>query len=67
MLDLITVHGARQHNLKNLDVEIPHTVAKLANGGVVPVVNGEKCPATKLTLALPLMMTLLAASALLSE
>jgi len=32
MLDRITVHGARQHNLKNLDVEIPRNTFTVVTG-----------------------------------
>jgi len=32
MLDRITVHGARQHNLKNLDVEIPRNTLTVVTG-----------------------------------
>jgi len=32
MLDRITVHGARQHNLKNLDVEIPRNTFTVITG-----------------------------------
>jgi len=32
MLDRITVHGARQHNLKNLDVEIPRNSLTVITG-----------------------------------
>ena len=32
MLDRITVHGARQHNLKNLDVEIPRNTLTVITG-----------------------------------
>ena len=32
MLDPIGVHGARQHNLKNIDVEIPRNSFKVATG-----------------------------------
>src|ERR1035437_4791398 len=32
MLDRITVHGARQHNLKNIDVEIPRTTLTVITG-----------------------------------
>src|SRR5260370_9012029 len=32
MLDRITVHGARQHNLKNIDVEIPRNSLTVITG-----------------------------------
>ena len=32
MLDRITVHGARQHNLKNIDVEIPRNTLTVITG-----------------------------------
>jgi len=32
MLDRITVHGARQHNLKNIDVEIPRNALTVITG-----------------------------------
>ena len=32
MLDRITVHGARQHNLKNIDVEIPRNTFTVVTG-----------------------------------
>jgi len=32
MLDRITVHGARQHNLKNIDVEIPRNTFTVITG-----------------------------------
>ena len=32
MLDRITVHGARQHNLKNIDVEIPRNTLTVVTG-----------------------------------
>ena len=32
MLDRITVHGARQHNLKNVDVEIPRNTLTVVTG-----------------------------------
>src|SRR2546423_10721594 len=32
MLDRITVHGARQHNLKNIDVEIPRDKLTVITG-----------------------------------
>src|SRR5512141_1946686 len=32
MLDRITVHGARQHNLKNIDVEIPRRSLTVITG-----------------------------------
>jgi len=32
MLDRITVHGARQHNLKNIDVEIPRNAFTVITG-----------------------------------
>src|SRR5216684_2037007 len=32
MLDRITVHGARQHNLKNIDVEIPRNKLTVITG-----------------------------------
>src|ERR1035437_3609247 len=32
MLDKITVHGARQHNLKNIDVEIPRNTLTVIPG-----------------------------------
>src|SRR5438552_6649214 len=32
MLDRITVHGARQHNLKNIDVEIPRNMFTVITG-----------------------------------
>jgi len=32
MLDRITVHGARQHNLKNLDIEIPRNTFTVITG-----------------------------------
>src|SRR6476646_2923592 len=32
MLDSITVHGARQHNLKNIDVEIPRNTLTVITG-----------------------------------
>ena len=32
MLDKITVHGARQHNLKNIDVEIPRNALTVITG-----------------------------------
>src|ERR1039457_4619712 len=32
MLDRITVHGARQHNLKNIDVEIPRNSFTVITG-----------------------------------
>ena len=32
MLDRITVHGARQHNLKNIDVEIPRNTMTVITG-----------------------------------
>src|SRR5574341_337536 len=32
MLDRITVHGARQHNLKNIDVEIPRNTFAVITG-----------------------------------
>src|SRR5512142_3543132 len=32
MLDRITVHGARQHNLKNIDVEIPRDTLTVITG-----------------------------------
>src|SRR5690349_10642479 len=32
MLDRITVHGARQHNLKNIDVEIPRNTLTVFTG-----------------------------------
>jgi excinuclease ABC subunit A len=32
MLDRITVHGARQHNLRNIDVEIPRNTFTVITG-----------------------------------
>jgi excinuclease ABC subunit A len=32
LLDRITVHGARQHNLKNIDVEIPRNTFTVITG-----------------------------------
>src|SRR5436309_14074394 len=32
MLDRISVHGARQHNLKNIDVEIPRNAFTVITG-----------------------------------
>jgi excinuclease ABC subunit A len=32
MLDRITVHGARQHNLKNIDIEIPRNTLTVITG-----------------------------------
>src|SRR5471030_525649 len=32
MLDRITVHGARQHNLKNIDIEIPRNTLMVITG-----------------------------------
>src|SRR5215475_3245255 len=32
MLDRITVHGARQHNLRNIDVEIPRNTLTVITG-----------------------------------
>src|SRR3954452_3188263 len=32
MLDRITVHGARQHNLKNIDIEIPRNTFTVITG-----------------------------------
>ena len=32
MLDRITVHGARQHNLKNISVEIPRNTFTVITG-----------------------------------
>ena len=32
MIDRITIHGARQHNLKNIDLEIPRECLTVITG-----------------------------------
>jgi len=36
LLDRITVHGARQHNLKNIDVEIPRNAFTVITDSAAP-------------------------------